>query len=74
MIVGLESGDLIIWRAEKAFSSWTRLYEFPSYFSHSLSVKRIKFSLRYSNTDNDEYTVATAGGDHTVRIFKFRLN
>eukprot|EP00347_Sterkiella_histriomuscorum_P000283 403376473 len=73
LCVGLESGEIIIWKADSEMKQWARIFDFPAYYQHSLSVKRIKFNARYSNPKNDEYTVATCGGDHTVKLFKFQL-
>lgn len=79
MLLGLESGTLNLWIAAPSATEhptiWNLVYQAPDYFMHTLTVKRIKFNQRYVKTgeDKEEYTVATCGSDHTVRIFKIKL-
>ena len=67
LIVGLETGDLLIWSHNKESNTWMKLYQVPNFYTHCAAVRRIKFNKRYSH-END-YVVATCGDDHSVRLF-----
>ncbi len=72
LMVGLETGQLMIWRLNDD-KTWAKIKEFDPFYSHSLSVKRIQFNLRFSEPDDNQYTVATCSSDQSVRIFKITL-
>ena len=68
MIIGQESGALSIWIQDGA--DWKSLYVFEKYRMHGLTVRRIRFGRVEGDENAKQYTVATCGNDHTVRIFK----
>lgn len=80
LLVGLESGDIIVWIHNKENNNWTLTLTFPLYLSHCASVRRIKFNCGYSydnkNSEgtNKNYMLATCGNDHCVRLFKLIIN
>ena len=51
LMVGLESGALMVWRLTDDTKSWTKLIDVASYYAHTLSVKRIRFNLRFSEPE-----------------------
>jgi len=47
---------------------WNEIYVFPSFFSHSLTVRRLKFK-----PSEDEFVLASCGNDNTVRVFRIAI-
>ena len=68
LIVGLESGDLLLWNYDSLAKVWSKLYQVNQYLTHCATVRRIKFNLRYSKPEQEEYVVASCGADHSVRL------
>ena len=62
-MVGLETGGLMIWKLTDETKTWTKLIDVASYYAHTLSVKRIKFNVRFSEPEAGHYTVATCASD-----------
>ena len=67
LMIGLESGAMSIWIQRQ--EGWVSAYTFPSFLTHGLTVRRIRFGRTEAREDKKQYTVATCGNDHTVRIF-----
>ena len=63
LLIGLESGTLMVWSLAADGKTWGKLGQVAPYFSHSLSVKRIKFNKRFSDVEKENYTVATCSSD-----------
>ena len=72
-MIGLESGNLMIWNLTEDGKTWNKLGQVSSFFGHSLSVKRIRFNKRFSKPNEESYTVATCSSDQSVRIFRVSL-
>lgn len=72
LLVGSDTGNLAVWKIS-ADLTWVKLAEVASHHSHSLSVKRIRFNLRFSQPNENRFTVATCGSDQTVRIYRINL-
>lgn len=72
-MVGLETGALMIWKLTDETKTWTKLIDVADNFTHTLSVRRIRFNSRFSEPDANRYTVATCANDQTVRIFRVTL-
>lgn len=71
LIVGLDKGQLLIWSMSTESKEWKLMYKFHDYTAHGLTVRRIKFGAFTKQDDGkNNYTVATCGNDHTVRVFE----
>ena len=73
LFIGLETGQLMAW-SMKADLTWQKVADVAPFYGHSLSVRRIKFNVRFSKPDENEFTVATCANDQSVRIFRILLN
>jgi elongator complex protein 2 len=69
IIVGLESGDLILLKYERDSRKEEVVYVFPEYLSHGGTVKRIK-SVRVGEV----IRLATCSSDNSVRIFEIEID
>lgn len=71
LVIGEDSGEISIWSKPYSLSAteWTLALKFPVYYSHSQTVRRLKFK-ETSRSESDEYHLATCSNDSTVRIFK----
>ena len=63
----------MIWKLTEDTQAWIKLYEMAPYYAHTLSVRRIRFNLRFSDAESSKFTVATCASDQTVRMFSITL-
>lgn len=70
IVVGLDTGEISVWTKPFKLDAkeWTSVLEFPHYFNHSLTVRRIKFK-ESSVSECDKYHIGTCANDATTRIF-----
>lgn len=75
IVVGLDSGEISIWTKpmDNSIVDWTRVFTFPKYFNHSMTIRRMKFQEKEETSDGN-YHIATCSDDATTRIFKITYN
>jgi hypothetical protein len=73
LVVGLETGEITLWKSPFSLPKWTCLHKLHDYFAHGLTVRRIKFGRVVEEEGLQKFTMATCGNDHTVRIFSITL-
>ena len=66
--MGQENGSITIWQ-HKDSKVWTQIQKLTSFMTHGLTVRRMKFGKPTVRQNGVDYTLATCGNDHTVRIF-----
>lgn len=71
--VGLETGDMLIWKLNAVSMSWSKVYQVPDYFCHCAAVRRIKFNAETVEDEGNSFIVATGANDHSVRVFRINL-
>ena len=70
LVAGLENGQISIWNYNEDLIEWELIHIIHLHLTHGLSVKRMRFG-RY---EDNKYTLATCGNDHTVRVFIINMD
>ena len=70
-MTGSDDGAIILWKLLTEENTWEQTFKLDAKFSHVSAIKRLRF--REKKSEGNKFTLASAGSDWTVRIFKIKL-
>lgn len=70
MVLGSEQGAIQLWKLNKTTGEPSLMMEIPSKYSHSKTVRRLRWRPVSKNSKANEYEWISGADDRTVRIHK----